>query len=240
MKTLFTLALATLIPAMSFAAGGGAAPVEQDWSFKGITPDWDKEQLLRGYTVATQVCMSCHSFKYISHRNLMKAKFTEADVKALAADMDLGINDKLISQLTAEDAEAVYGKSIPDLSLMNKARGNGADYVFALLTGYEDGVPAKYAHDFESGLPDGGYFNHAFPGHVIAMPQPLNDDQVEYRDGTSATVEQMAKDVTYFMQWTAEPELLARKKLGVYIMLYLFIFTALAYALKRQIWKDVH
>jgi cytochrome c1 len=123
---------------------------------------------------------------------------------------------------------------------MNKARGNGADYVFALLTGYEDGVPAKYAHDFESGLPDGGYFNHAFPGHVIAMPQPLNDDQVEYRDGTSATVEQMAKDVTYFMQWTAEPELLARKKLGVYIMLYLFIFTALAYALKRQIWKDVH
>lgn len=240
MKTLVTLTLAALIPVMSFAAGGGEAPAKQDWSFKGITPEWDKDQLLRGYTVATQVCMSCHSFKYISHRNLMKAKFTEADAKALAEAMDIGINDKLISQLLPEDAEAVYGKSVPDLSLMNKARGYGADYVYAVLTGYEDDVPAKYAHDLPNGLPDGGYFNHAFPGHVIAMPKPLNDFQVEYHDGTEATVEQMSKDVTYFMQWTAEPELLARKRMGVYIILYLLIFTALAYALKRQIWKDVH
>ena len=240
MKTLFTLALATALPVMSFAAGGIEKPTEQDWGFKGIVADWDKDQLLRGYTVATQVCLSCHSFKYISHRNLMKAKFTEADAKALAAEMDLGINDKMISQLNEEDSQAVYGKVVPDLSLMNKARPFGADYTFALLTGYEDDVPAKYAKYFKDGLPDGGYFNHAFPGHVIAMPAPLNDGQVEYHDGTEATVEQMSRDVAYFMQWTAEPELLARKKLGVYIILYLLIFTALAYALKRQIWKDVH
>lgn len=225
-KTLFILAASLLVSGNAFA--GGAVHVEkQEWSFDSISADWEKDKMKRGYTVATQVCMSCHSFKYISHRNLMKVGFSEAEVMAMAAEMDMKMNDPMLSILTDEDAMDSYGKAIPELSVMNRARAGGADYTYALLTGYSEEVPA----DFE-----GMNYNTVFPGHNIAMPSPLMDDIVEYADGTPATIKQMAHDISYFMQWTAEPELLERKKLGTYVLIYLVLFAILTILLKRRIW----
>jgi cytochrome c1 len=121
----------------------------------------------------------------------------------------------------------------PDLSLIVKARKNGADYIYALLTSYDD------APDDE-GLPDGMYYNTVFPGHQIAMPPPLYDDAIEYSDGTLATVDQMASDVTTFLAWAASPEMEARKRLGLRAMLFLLVLTALLAAVKHKVWSRLN
>ena len=72
------------------------------------------------------------------------------------------------------------------------------------------------------------------------MPPPLAEGAVEYSDGTPATVEQMASDVTTFLEWAARPKLEDRKRMGVKVMLYMILFTAMLYAVKRKVWRDVH
>lgn len=230
---LLTLALLVSVAPTVFAAGANVPAPKQEWSFEGARGQWDLEQILNGYTVATQVCLACHSFKYISHRNFTRLGFSEDQAKVLAADLGVELNDKLISGLTAEDSMATYGKVVPDLSVMTKARPNGINYVFALLTGYKD---APEGVD----VGESGYYNEYFPGHVIAMAPPLaSDGMVTYRDGSSPTIEQMARDVTAFMTWTAEPERIERQRMGVYVLLYLTILSVLLYFYKRRIWKDV-
>jgi ubiquinol-cytochrome c reductase cytochrome c1 subunit len=143
-------------------------------------------------------------------------------------------SDRIPSPYANEAAAAAAngGKAPPDLSLIVKAREGSQDYVYSVLTGYEDPPP-----DFE--VPEGGYYNAYFPGHVIAMPPPVSDDQVAYADGTAATVDQMARDVTQFLTWVAEPKLEARKGAGLKVILFLVVLTGLTFALKRKIWADV-
>lgn len=232
--TACVLALPTLA-----LANEGPTLEKQTWSFTSPRAAWNKDEIYRGYTVATQVCMTCHSFKYITHRDLMRAGFTEKEVQTMAKGMDKGLDDKLLTAQDDETAKSTFGKIPPDLSLMNKARAGGANYVYGVLTGYSED-PDTIRHLLPGGVPEGGNFNLAFPGHAIAMPNPLTGpDMVTYHDGTSATVPQMARDVATFMQWTAEPERMERQRLGVYVLIYLAIFTVLAYAAKRLIWKDV-
>jgi ubiquinol-cytochrome c reductase cytochrome c1 subunit len=144
-------------------------------------------------------------------------------------------SDRFPSPFPNEQAAraANNGAAPPDLSLMVKARAGGADYIHALLTGYSD--PPQGVT-----LMEGMHYNKYFPGHQIAMPPPLNPDQVTYADGTKATVEQMAHDVSAFLAWAAEPELEARKRLGLKVVLFLLILTGLLYVAKRKIWSDVH
>ncbi len=237
MKFLFTALL--LLAPFSYAGGGVELPHRSDWSFQGLRAGWDKDELYRGYTVATQVCMACHSFKYVSHRDLMRVGFTEAEVQTLAKALNMDINAKLLTGMDEATAKETFGKVPPDLSLMNRARVGGADYTAALLHGYSED-PAEIAKYFPSGLPQGAYFNKYYPGHAIAMANPLSGpDLVTYHDGKPATVDQMTKDVTTFMQFTAEPERFERNHTGVFVLIYLVLFTLLAYFTKRVIWKDV-
>jgi ubiquinol-cytochrome c reductase cytochrome c1 subunit len=238
MNILLTLVM-MLACSLGYAAGGQAELKAEDWSFDGLRGKYDKAELYRGYMVATQVCMACHGFKYISHRDMMRAGFSEAEVKALADAMGKKLDEKLLSGMDAASAQETFGKVPPDLSMMNKARQGGADYVHALLTGYSED-PKEIAKFLPAGVPQGAYFNRVYPGHAIAMSNPLSGpDLVTYADGTKATVEQMSKDVSVFMQWTAEPELVERKRLGVFVLLFVLIFTILAYFTMRVIWKDV-
>ena len=214
-------------------ANEAPVPPKQDWSFKKFPPKWDVKEIFRGYQVATQVCLSCHSFKYISHRDMMKLGFSEEQATKLADDMGMKLNDKLISALSPEAAQSTFGKQPPDLSVMALARHHGVDYIDALLTGY--GEAPKDFH-----VPEGKHFNHYFPGHVVAMPPPLTTDgQVTYVDGTKATVPQMAHDVAAFIAWTSQPEKITREHLGVYVLLYLLIFATLSFLLMKHIWADV-
>jgi ubiquinol-cytochrome c reductase cytochrome c1 subunit len=239
--TRLLLTLIALLP-MAVVAYANEAEAElpaQKWSFEGVRGKWDKDEIYRGYTVATQVCLACHSFKYVSHRDLMRVGFTESEVTTLAKALNMKLDDKLMTGQDDATALETFGKVPPDLSLMTKAREGLANYVYALLTGYSED-PAVIAHALPGGLPAGTHFNKVFPGHAIAMPNPLTaDDLVTYHDGTKATVGQMSHDVTTFMQWTAEPERIDRQNLGVFVLIYLAIFTVLAYLTKRAIWKDV-
>ena len=203
-----------------------------------------------GYQVYKEVCASCHAMKYKSFRNLEDIGFSEGEVKAIAASYSLkdGPNDagdmferpgrpsdRFVSPFANEKAAraANGGAYPPDLSLIIKARHDGANYVYSLLTGYET-APGDMK------MNDGMNYNPYFPGMQIAMAQPLQDGQVTYADGTQATVDQMARDVVVFLQWAAEPEMEERKQMGVKVLLFLFVMTGLLYVAKRRIWAKIH
>jgi cytochrome c1 len=140
----------------------------------------------------------------------------------------------------ASAAAAANNNAIPpDLSLMTKARADGSNYVYDLLTGYEEADPEKASKlGFET--PAGLYFNKHFPNVNIAMAPPLAvDGQVTYADGTNATIPQMAEDVAAFLTWTAEPSLVERKQTGWVVLGFLLFATTLAFLSYKQIWAGL-
>ena len=242
-------AAALLVAPAAMAAEGHIELKHREWPTSGIFGSFDRAATQRGLQVYREVCAACHGLKYIAFRNLATLGYSEDDIKAIAAEYTItdGPNDEgdmferpgqpfdRFPNPYPNDAAAAAsngGKAPPDLSLMAMARMDGQNYLYSLLTGYEE-APA----DFE--VPDGGYYNAYFPGHVIAMPPPLSDDQVTFADGTSATVSQMAQDVSQFLMWAAEPKLEERKATGLKVILFLVVLTALTFALKRKIWADV-
>lgn len=226
-------------------------PPAQHWSFDGLFGTFDQGALQRGYQVYREVCASCHGMNLIAFRNLSEIGLAPEQIGEIAAGYEVqdGPNDegemflrparasdRLPSPFPNEQAArfANGGAYPPDLSLITKARLDGPNYVYALMTGYQDPPP-----DGVTMMP-GMSYNDYFPGHQIAMAPPLSDGRVEYADGTEATVAQMSRDVVTFLAWAAEPELEERKRLGIKAMLFLIVFTAMLYALKRKIWSDVH
>jgi ubiquinol-cytochrome c reductase cytochrome c1 subunit len=186
----------------------------------------------------------------LSYRNLGDIGFSEEEIKYIAAqalvvdgpndDGDMfdraGLpSDKFAAPYANEQAarSSNGGAYPPDLSLIIKARHDGANYVYSLITGYSE-APEHFE------MAEGKQYNQYFEGRQISMPQPLSDDlQVEYRDGTFATKEQMAIDVVNFLQFAAEPETEARKKMGVRTMLFLGILFVILLAAKKAVWKKV-
>jgi ubiquinol-cytochrome c reductase cytochrome c1 subunit len=247
----FSAALALFAAAASPARAAEEAGVAaREWSFSGIFGTFDRAALRRGFQVYKDICTGCHSLNLVAYRNLEQIGFSADEVKSIAAQSQVtdGPNDQ--GQMYQRPARASdhfvppfanevlarlanNGALPPDLSLITKARKGGPDYLYAVLTGYTE-PPAGVT------VADGMYYNAAFPGHQIAMPQPLADGAVEFADGTPATVEQMASDVTTFLDWAADPKLEDRKRMGVKVMMYLLLLTAMLYAVKRKVWRDVH
>ena len=240
-----------------FGLQAGAAPAaegkelpERDWSFSGIFGQFDRGAMQRGLQVYREVCSGCHGLRFIAFRNLAALGYGEDEIKAIAAEYSIvdGPNDegemferpgrppdRFPSPFPNDKAAAASnnGAVPPDLSLIVKARTGGADYIHGLLTGYAD-PPA----DLE--ILEEQNYNLYFPGNVTAMAPPLFEDAVEYGDGTLATEEQMATDLTTFLAWAAEPEMEERKSMGIGVMLFLLVFTGVLYAVKRKVWADLH
>ena len=234
---------------------GAAEKVEflkTEWSFKGLFGKFDRGALQRGYQVYSEVCSSCHSMKYLSYRNLAEKggpEFSEAQAKAIAASFEVTdgpnadgemfvrpgkLSDKFAMPYeNVKAAQAANGGAYPpDMSVLVKARKGGANYIYSVLMGYDE-PPAGMELD------DGVYYNKYMYGNKIKMSSPLDDDIVEYADGTKATVDQMAKDVTTFLQWTAEPHLETRHKLGFRVIIYLSVLTILVYFSMKKIWSRI-
>lgn len=251
LTTLSMIALIATIAPSVFAAGDAPKPPEQDWGFKGHFGTFDRAAMQRGLKVYREVCAACHSLKRVAFRNLEAIGYSEGQVKSIAAEYTLmnaepdeegdmfdrpgRPSDYFPSPFANDNAARAANNSAlpPDLSLITKARPNGADYLYALLTGYKE-APEDVK------LLDGQYYNKYMPGHIIAMAAPLSDDQVTYEDETPQTVEQYSKDLVEFLAWAGEPEMEERKQTGIKVLLFLLVFTGIMYGIKKKIWADVH
>ena len=233
---------------------------EGGFAFEGPFGKWDVVKLQRGYQVYKEVCSACHSLKYVALRDLAQLGYSEAQVKAEAASWQVPGIDPGTGEATTRPglptdyfpspypndvaAAAANNNAIPpDLSLMTKARHDGSNYVFSLLTGYRD--PLTYenaegetlAEAFPQNVPgEGLHFNPYFANLNIAMAAPLSSGQVTYADGTEATISQMAEDVAAFLTWTAEPKLIERKQTGWPVLFFILFATILAWFAKKQVW----
>jgi ubiquinol-cytochrome c reductase cytochrome c1 subunit len=223
---------------------------------------FDRQQLQRGFQVYKEVCAACHSLKYVAFRDLEQIGFSEPEVKAIAEQWAIEVPavnpetgepstrkalpaDKFPSPYANEVAARAANNNAlpPDLSLITKARHGGAPYIHSLLTGYAD--PAAYRNEEGEQLPKdnrpgpGLHFNPYFANLNIAMPPPLAaDGQVTYADGTKASIDQMAQDVSAFLVWTAEPKLENRHRTGIAVLIFLLFATTIAYFAYRNIWAD--
>ncbi len=247
---LFTVVFAIAVLGTVFFLGGhgGDHYKTTQWPFDGVTGKLDKASAKRGFRVYKEVCAGCHGLRQMAYRNLEAIGFTEDEVKEIAAEYEVtdGPNDdgemfdrpakasdRFVSPFANKNAARASnnGAYPPDLSLIVKARHDGANYLYSLLQGYSEDVPEDVT------LADGMSYNEYFgTTKQIAMPQPLWGDDVEYEDGTEATLEQEAKDVTVFLQWASEPEMQDRKELGMYVVAFLMLFTVLFWLAKKRVW----
>ncbi|CCH58720.1 hypothetical protein TBLA_0A09350 [Henningerozyma blattae CBS 6284] len=236
--------------AMTAAEHGLHSP-SFDWSHKGPLQTFDHASIRRGYHVYREVCAACHSLDRIAWRTLVDVSHTQEEVKEMAEAFEYvdeepdeqgnpkarpgKLSDKILGPYPNEQAAraANQGAFPPDLSLMSKARHGGADYIFSLLTGYPEEPPAGVQ------LPPGSNYNPYFPGGSIAMGRVLFDGLVEYEDGTPATTSQMAKDVSTFLSWCAEPEMDERKKLGLKTVIILSSLYLLSVWVKKFKWAGI-
>lgn len=254
-KILLTLLLSFSLAHTAFASSSDSAtsahhPKKMKWNFEGFFGSIDRQSAQRGYQVYKEVCSSCHSLDLVAYRNLEEIGFSADEVKQIAAEFEVTDgpddegemferpalpHDKIVGPYANEKAARASngGAFPPDFSLIAKARHEGPSYIYSLLTGFEEAPEG-----FE--MAEGKYYNPYFDGRQIAMPSPLNEDGlVEYEDGTFASQEQMAVDVVNFLQWAAEPETEARKKMGVRTMIFLFLLLAILIAAKKAVWKQL-
>jgi len=194
-----------------------------------VTDVTSQEQIRRGLIVFTDVCMGCHSATYVTYKGLMdypEIALTREQVDELRGDH--AITEGMRTELSPEDAAASYGKVPPDLSLITAARHGGANYVYSVLTGFE--------HDPKGRIPDGNY-NEYFPGHRIAMPDPLA--WLDHEPDETVQLEKDAQDVAAFLAFISDPHQNQRRVIGCWVMGFLLLLTLVLWRLKVEVWKDV-
>ena len=236
-------------------------PKDEKFSFEGPFGTYDRGELQRGYQVYKEVCAACHAANHLAFHNLDEPggpEFSEAQAKALANavriqaepnDKGETTDDKGVPLMRpgtlADHFPAPYanenaarannsGAFPPDLSMLVKAREGGAQYVYSILTGFHEKTPAGFK------LAEGKYFNPYFEGWNISMPPPLTANGVSYSDGTKATIEQQAHDVTTFLAWASEPKMEERKRFGFGAMVFLIMLAGVLFMAYRKLWKDQH
>ena len=227
------------------------------WSFEGAGGSYDRRQLQRGFQVYKEVCSACHSMHQLYFRDLEQIGFSKAEVKAIAKGWTTEVpsinpqtGEAATRKATPSDhfpapypnevaARAANNNALPpDQSLLAKARHEGPHYIYSLLTGYRDQPPELLKRFPDARTPDGLHYNPYFPNLNLAMAAPLADGAVAFTDGSPNDIKHEAKDVVAFLMWAAEPNLESRHTVGWASVIYLAIFTALAYLAYRSIWAD--
>jgi len=250
---IFIIFFLTTISIVAFSEEKKESLIENKWSFDGIFGTFDRASLQRGFQVYQEVCAGCHSVQHLSYRNLAESggpEFSKDEAKAIATQFEVidgpnsdgemynrpaKLSDKFVKPYPNVEASSAAngGAYPPDMSVLAKARTGGADYIYSLLLGYEEAPTA-----FE--LDDGVYYNKYMAGNKIKMSAPLSDGQVDYADGTEATTEQMARDITTFLVWASEPHLEAQHKTGFKTIIYLIILLTLVYLSKQKVWARLN
>ena len=250
-------ALAVALPGGAFAAGAGGHVTDVAFPFEGPLSGYDPAQLQRGLQVYNEVCAACHGLQYVSFRSLgweSGLGYDAEQVRAIAALYEVPDTSEeatpgdMRTALPTDNFPRNTAAGAPDLSLMAKARAGfhgpmglginqllrgigGPEYIYSILTHYT-GEDKEEAGSIL-------YGNETFPGGWIAMAPPLSDDLLEYADGTPATTEQMAKDVSAFLMWAAEPHLATRKEAGARNFVFVALLAVLLYLTNKKLWAGV-
>ncbi|MEM7544779.1 MAG: cytochrome c1 [Pseudomonadota bacterium] len=239
----------------AFAAGGAGEVDDIAFSFEGPFGTFDQAQLQRGFQVYYEVCAACHGLKFVPIRTLGDETgpgFPEEQLKAIAENYEVadeeGEPGDTRTAKSSDNFPANNAAGAPDLSLMAKARAGfhgpsglginqlmkgigGPEYIYSLLIGYT-GEEKEEAGTIL-------YENKAFPGGYISMGPPLEDDLLEYQDGTPATMVQMSEDVSAFLMWTAEPKMTERKQAGFRNIGFLVLLFVLFYLTNKKLWAPI-
>jgi len=249
-RKIFLIIFITGVSNLAYSEENKAELLKNEWSFEGVFGTFDRASLQRGYQVYQEVCSGCHSVQHLSYRNLSEKggpEFSIEEAKAIAAQFEVidgpnedgemftrpgRLSDKFVSPFSNVKAAAAAngGAYPPDMSVLAKARKGGAAYIYSLLMGYKE-APTGYELD------DGVYYNEYMPGQKIKMAEPISDGAVEYADGTETTKAQIARDVTTFLVWAADPHLEVRHKTGFKVFFYLIILLTMVYLSKQKIWS---
>ena len=264
-----------LVAQPALASGGAKHPRSGGFSFEGPFGTFDQAQLQRGYKVYREVCASCHGMDLMYFRTLAEPGGPFYDehqanpaenrfVKVLAAEVQVPDIDSETGEAIMRDAVPADkfpnpypnataaaagngGAAPPDLSVMAKARHDGANYIYSLLSGYRAAPagleirPGQYYNPYMAGdlTPFVAEGAHVPPGGFIAMPPPLANGQVTYDDGSAETVDQYSKDVAAFIAWASDPRQVQRKQSGMGVLIFLILFAGVTYVSYRRIWKGV-
>ena len=254
------LALTALV---AVALTSGAATAEEDegsvtnyrFSFDGPFGSYDQNQLQRGLQIFTESCSACHGLRYVPIRTLSDEDgpgLEPAEVRAYIDQNFIEVWDEDLRDYRAavpnDNFPANDAAGAPDLSMMAKARAGfhgpyglainqflfgigGPEYIASFLTGYNDEdeeVAGSYL-----------YGNDIFYGGLTAMSPPLFDGLVEFNDGSPNDVESMAQDVAAFLMWAAEPEMMARKRMGFTAVILLGLLAVLLYLTNKRLWAPI-
>ena len=249
-KLLLLFSFILVASGVVIASNDNHLPKKLQWSFDGMLGTFDRTSIQRGFQVYKEVCSACHSLHLVAFRNLTEIGFSAAEAKEIAKNYNVAdgpndagemferpgiLSDRFPGPYANEKAARASnnGAFPPDLSLVVRAREHGANYIYSLLTGFNQAVPEGMT------IGDNMHYNPYFPGMQIAMAPPLSDGIVTYTDGTKATIDQMSRDVVNFLQWTADPKMEKRKSMGIKVLLFLAIFTGLFYVAKKRVWTKL-
>ena len=248
-------AVLAVLPAAAMASVGAAAPgaaapslpatlsalavPHRSWSFERPLGGFDLESAQRGYAVYAQACASCHSMRQLRFRDLSGLGLDRDEVNAIAAGRASTPSatkpDGRFPQPYADDAAARAannGAVPPDLSRLARTVPGGASFIDAYLTGFRPTPPGVA---FDPGM----HYNLYVPGRAVAMPNPLHDGQLTFAGGGTATAADMAADVSTFLAWSAYPNLVERKRLGIRVLVYLVLLLGLVVVVKKRVWSNV-
>lgn len=237
--------LSSLMLALGLVVGCVSVQAEEG----GLPPSGanvrDQASLQRGAKLFFNYCVGCHSLKFVRYSRMAEdLGLSEKEVMENLNFTGAKFGETVVSHMPQALAEQWFGKAPPDLSL--EVRAKTADWVYAYLNGfYLD--PSRPV----------GWNNAVFPN--ASMPFPLwelqgiqtavkkpGSEEVEKlelaKPGklTPEQYHQAARDLTSFLEYASEPAALQRHHYGLWVLLFLAVFTLLAYLLKKEYWKDVH
>lgn len=250
----YTSVALMLSTSTALAAGGAGEVTDVDFSFEGPFGRFDEAQLQRGLQVYTEICAGCHGLQYVPLRTLGDhggPHFSEEEVFAYAEQNFEVFDPELDDFRAATPTDHFPGSQLenaPDLSLMAKKRAGfsgphgsginqlfkgmgGPEYIYSLLTKYTGEEKEEAGSLF--------YENKAYPGGWIAMGPPLWGEDVEYADGSPNDIESIAKDVSAFLMWTAEPKMMDRKHAGLAGVVLLSVLSVLLYLTNKRLWAPI-
>ena len=246
MKKLIFAILLAAAPMLGLAAGGGAHLDDANIDLG------DQASLQRGAKYFVNYCLSCHSAKYQRYNRMAKdLGLTEQEVTENLMFTTDKIGDTMNIAMTEEQGTAWFGNPPPDLSVLIRARGE--DYIYTYLRSFylddkrpfgvnntvfpDVGMPhvlwelqgtqkAVYRTEKDSA----GHDHEVFDRFEPVTPGRLSAEEYD----------QVARDLTAFMSYIGEPIQMERKRLGVWVLLFIAVFFVLAYLLKKEYWKDIH